>query len=258
MRFLALFLSVLFAFQVSFFPYAAMADVSYDAAAGIKGEAPVNKVGSLLLAGGLAVMAGTAITITTTTSSGTATQLSGNTFKTSVTGDTVRGQTYFDNGPKLSEIDAQSSSDYVELTDGSRVQGPVSNVTNEGLRCGGQQISMNSVASIHSARVFNFTCKTGASPKMTFTPTAVKVAAVKTTSSSSSSSSGGHSTMTKVIVTGAVLAGIACAIAIPIALCAGRGNDNRNQQAQQQLANAYLLQNLTKNRGSRNRIGSGP
>ncbi len=240
MRFLALFLSVVFAFQMTIFPHAAYADVSYDAS-GPKGEAPVNKVGSLLLAGGLAVMAGTAITIATASSSGNVTQLSGNTFKTSCSGNTVRGQTYFDNGPKLQSIDAQSNSDYVELTDGSRVNGPVSNVTNEGLRCGGQEISMSSVASIHSARVYNFTCTTGANPKMTFTPTAGKPVAVKP---AKTSSSGENHTAAKVIVCGLILAGVACAIAIPIALTAGRHKNNNN--GQQQLANAILLQQLSK------------
>lgn len=253
MRFLALFLSVVFAFQMTMFPYAAQADVSYDAAAGVKGEAPVNKVGSLLLAGGLAVMAGTAITVATASSSGNVTQLSGNTFKTSMSGNTVRGQAYFDNGPKLSQIDAQSNSDYVELTDGSRVNGPVSNVTEQSLRVGGQEVSMSSVASIHSSRVFNFTCTTGANPKMSFTSTAGKPVAVKTTKTSSSS--GEHSTLTKVIVTGIVLAGVACAIAIPVAIaCSNRGNNNRGNQAQNQLAQALLFQNLQR----RNRIDSGP
>lgn len=254
MRFLALFLSVVFAFQMTMFPYAAQADVSYDAAAGVKGEAPVNKVGSLLLAGGLAVMAGTAITVATASSSGNVTQLSGNTFKTSMSGNTVRGQAYFDNGPKLSQIDAQSNSDYVELTDGSRVNGPVSNVTEQSLRVGGQEVSMSSVASIHSSRVFNFTVTTGANPKMSFTPTAGKPVAVKTTKTSSSSS-GEHSTMTKVIVTGIVLAGVACAIAIPIAICcSNRGRNRRGEQAQNQLAAGYLFQNLQ----GRNRVSSGP
>jgi hypothetical protein len=251
-RFLALFLSVLFAFQMTVCPVA-MADVSYDAAGGPKGEAPVNKVGSLLLAGGLAVMAGTAITIATASSSGNVTQLSGNTFKTSVSGNTVRGQAYFDNGPKLSQIDAQSNSDYVELTDGSRVNGPVSNVTNEALRCGGQEIPMSSVASIHSARVYNFTCTTGANPKMSFTPTAGKPVAVKPTKTTKSS--GEHSTATKVIVTGLVLAGVACAIAIPIAICcSGGGRKNNNNQ----LANALLLQQLSHRGRTRSYSSSGP
>jgi len=243
---------------MTLFPYAAQADVSYDAASGVKGEAPVNKVGSLLLAGGLAVMAGTAITVATASSSGNVTQLSGNTFKTSVSGNTVRGQAFFDNGPKLSQLDAQSNSDYVQLTDGSRVDGPVSNVTEQSLRVGGQEVSMSSVASIHSSRVFNFTVTTGANPKMSFTSTAGKPVAVKTTkTSSSSSSSGEHSTLTKVIVTGVVLAGVACAIAIPIALSAGRGGrDRRGEQAQNQLAAAYLFQNLQGQQGGR--IGSGP
>lgn len=256
MRFLALFLSVVFAFQMTIFPHAAYADVAYDAASGPKGEAPVNKVGSLLLAGGLAVMAGTAITIATASSSGNVTQLSGNTFKTSMSGNTVRGQAYFDNGPKLQSIDAQSNSDYVELTDGSRVNGPVSNVTNEGLRCGGQEISMGSVAAIHSARVYNFTCTTGANPKMTFTSTAGKPVVVKATKSSSSSS-GEHSTATKVIVTGLVLAGIACAIAIPIAVCCGGGGRRRNND-QQNLANALLLQQLSKSNRRPSQSSSGP
>ncbi len=253
MRFLALFLSVVFAFQMTIFPYAAQADVSYDAASGVKGEAPVNKVGSLLLAGGLAVMAGTAITIATASSSGNVAQLSGNTFKTSISGNTVRGQAYFDNGPKLSGIDSQSNSDYVELTDGSRVNGPVSNVTSDGLRCGGKEISMGSVASIHSARVFNFTCTTGANPKMSFTPTAGKPVAVKPVKTSSSSS-GEHSTMTRVIVTGIVLAGVACAIAIPVAICCSSHHHHHNND-QQNLANALLLQQLSKRQSSRSSSG---
>ncbi len=253
MRFLALFLSVVFAFQMTILPHAAYADVSYDAAAGPKGEAPVNKVGSLLLAGGLAVMAGTAITIATASSSGNVTQLSGNTFKTTCSGNTVRGQAYFDNGPKLQSIDAQSNSDYVELTDGSRVNGPVSNVTNEGLRCGGKEISMGSIASIHSARVYNFTCTTGANPKMSFTPTAGKAVAVKPPKTSSS---GEHSTATKVIVTGLILAGVACAIAIPVAIaCSGGGRKNNGQQ---DLANAILVQQLTSKRSSPSTSSSGP
>lgn len=253
MRFLALFLSVIFAFQMTIYPHAAYADVSYDAASGPKGEAPVNKVGSLLLAGGLAVMAGTAITIATASSSGNVTQLSGNTFKTSMSGNTVRGQAYFDNGPKLQSIDAQSNNDYVELTDGSTVRGPISNVTNEGLRCGGQEIAMSSVASIHSARVFNFTCTTGANPKMTFTSTAGKPVAVKPTSSSSD----GPDKAKKIAVIGLVLAGVACAIAIPIAVaCSNRGKNNNHNN--QQVANAILLQQLLKTPSRSSSSSSGP
>ncbi len=253
MRFLALFLSVIFAFQFTICPYAAYADVSYDAASGPKGDAPVNKVGSLLLAGGLAVMAGTAITIATASSSGNVTQLSGNTFKTSISGNTVRGQAYFDNGPKLSSIDAQSNNDYVELTDGSQVRGPISNVTNEGLRCGGQEISMSSVASIHSARVFNFTCTTGANPKMSFTSTCGKPVAVKPAKTSSSTN--GPEAFKKVAAIAVVGAIVSCAIAIPLAVTLGghhHHNNNNNQVANQLYLNSLL------NQPRRSSSGSGP
>ncbi len=232
MRFLSLLLSVLMACQMTFATLPAYADVAYDASSGLSGEVPVNKVGALLLASGIAVMSGTAITVNN--ASGQA-QLNGQLFKTASSDGNVSGSAYFGDGPGLSKLDSTACSEYVDLTDGTRVTGPVSGVTSSAITCAGQSIPMSSVAAVHAARVFNFTLKTGSSPRLSFSPTCNKVVA-------QTKKDAPHRSMkVKIIVSLAVIAIVACAIAIPIALTAGNNNNNndryKNQLAQQYFAN---------------------
>lgn len=222
--------------QMTFATLPAYADVAYDASSGLSGEVPVNKVGALLLASGVAVMSGT--TITVNNASGQA-QLNGQLFKTATSDGNVSGSAYFGDGPGLSKLDSTACSEYVDLTDGTRVTGPVSGVTATAITCAGQSIPLSSVAAVHAARVFNFTLKTGSSPRMSFSPTCNKVVA-------QAKKDAPHRSMkTKVIVSLAVIAIVACAIAIPIALTAGNNNNNdryKNQLAQQYYANQSYSQ----------------
>jgi len=217
---------------MTFLSLPAFADVSYDAASGLSGEAPVNKVGALLLASSIAVMSGSTISVNSASGQN---ELTGQIFKTTSSNGNVNGSAYFGDGPKLSQLDATSCSEYVELKDGSKVNGPVSGVTPTAITCNGQSIPMSSVASVHAARVFNFSLKTGSAPRMSFSPTCAKVVA-------QAHKSGPHRSMrTKVIVSLAVIAIIACAIAIPVALTAGHHHHNNNYNnfvAQRMLSNS--------------------
>jgi len=192
---------------------AAVAQVSYSGDA-IAGQAPVNKVGALLLTEGLAVMTATTIEIQGKGPNGPKqSQLQGKIFKTTQTGNTVKGNVYFDGGPGISALDSTSCDEFVKMTDGTKVSGPISDVTANAITCARRAIPMNEVSDVHSARVFKFTSSLGDKPHLTFEPTCIKIAAatkVKQTSSSSDFPLG------KVLLVTAVVAVVTCAIVIPI------------------------------------------
>jgi len=222
--------------QLSLLSLPAFASATYDSTSGISGEAPVNKIGTLLLASSLAVMNGTTIQISTRSQN--APELSGQLFKTSSSKGDVTGHAYFGQGTELAKLDATSCKEYVELTDGTRINGPVTNVTPSAVTCAGQSIPMETVTVIHSARVFKFILKTGTAPKITFAPTCPKLAAMVTPH---------RSKRTKIVIAIIVLAGIACAIALPIALSGHHHSNNafNNYVAQQYLAGQSQAQSFT-------------
>lgn len=225
MRFIALFLSLLMTCQLSFVCLPASASATYDPNSGFSGEAPVNKVGALLLTSSLAVMSGSTIQISARGQNGVS-ELSGQIFKTTKTNDQVSGYAFFGLGSELAKLDAVRCNEWVDKTDGTRVNGPVTDVNVRSVTCAGQLIPMDSVVTIHAARVFKFILKTGEHPKMEFTPTCAKLAAA---------AGGHHRRLTKIVIATLILAGIACAIAIPIAVS---GHHHHNNS----FANYYAVQ----------------
>jgi hypothetical protein len=218
-RFVSLCLSLLIAFQLTCYSVAT-AQVSFSGSA-ISGQAPVNKVGALLLTEGLAIMSANTIEIQGKAQNGPKqTQLRGKIFKTSQTANGVKGHIYFDQGPGLASLDASNCDEFVKMTDGTKVSGPISDVTDNAITCARRSIPMNEVSEVHSARVFKMASSLGDKPHMNLEPTCIKGVAT-TKVQPKSSSSGEFPTAAKVILATAVVAGVACAIALPIAIPLG-------------------------------------
>lgn len=215
MKPLALFLSLLLFVQLALYPLPILASVTYSDG-GAQGEASVNKIGKLLLAQGIATLTATTIEVSSQDSSGNKnTQLKGRLFKSDKFGSTVKGLAYFNEGPGLSDLDASSCNEHVVKIDGSKISGKVTDVTDSTLTCGGTSIALDQVSKIHSARVFKYTTGIGEKPKMNFTATCVKAKA-----------SGNKLSTKRKIIIGTVavclIVGIACGVAIPLAVAGGR------------------------------------
>jgi hypothetical protein len=195
----------------------ASAQVSFSGSA-VSGQAPVNKVGALLLTEGLAIMSANTIEIQGHAPNGPKqTQLQGKIFKTAQTPNGVKGHVYFDRGPGLASLDATNCDEFVKMMDGTKVSGPISEVTDNAITCARRSIPMNEVKDISSARVFRFTSSLGDKPHLNFEPTCVKgVASTKVHPKSTSSSDGFPIGKVLLIVAGGCL--IATAIAVPIAV----------------------------------------
>lgn len=196
-----------------------MAAVSFSDG-GAQGSASVNKIGKLLIAEGIATLTATSIEIASKDSSGNqTTQLKGRLFNTEKAGSVIKGMAFFSGGPLISDLDSVGCNDYVKKIDGSKVTGPVTDVTESAVTCGGTSIPMGNVAQIHSARVFKYSTKVGESPKMNFSATCVKAKAQGEK----------LSTKRKIIiatVAAVLITGIACGIAIPIAVASGGHHHN--------------------------------
>lgn len=251
MRLSALFLSVLLSAQMSCIQALAAAVNVNPTANTVQGQVPCNKIGALLLADGLALMSGNTIEVSghSRGESKSTTQLTGVLCKVAVQGSgassTVTGYACFTGGPGLPNLNKGSCSERVDLTDGSSVKGPISSITPDQLVCGGRPISMGSVAAIHSASAFKFSMSVanGEAQKMSFDPTCIHAAAVKPEKQSTPSAPSEHRGA-RIIVSLLCIAGIACAIAIPIAVgCATHHRSHNNNQ--QQVANLLLYRSLT-------------
>ena len=218
MRLIASILSLVMFLQLACYPLPAYAKVTYENNR-LEGNGAVNKVGKLLIAEGLATLTATTVEISSTDSSGNkSSELKGRLFKTDRFGNTVRGLAYFNEGPMLSKLDSAGCEEYVVKIDGTRVDGPIRDVANTGVACGDQIIPLGMVSEIHSARVFEYSAQVGDKSKVNFKATCNKLKA--------------HLTMKRKIIIGTIavliIAGIACAIAIPIA-CSGGGGGNNPQ-----------------------------
>lgn len=221
MKFISLLMALLISFQLTCYPTAADAAVSFSNGA-VSGQASVNKVGNLLIADGLAVMSATTMTISSPNQSPS---LQGNLFKVEQVGGKVNGQVFFKSGPGLSTLDEKNCDEYVRTIDGRKVAGPISDVSSDAVTCGGRSIPMSQVEEISSGRVFKFSSATGENPKMSFNSTCQKPTASKEVREKKPVSK-----LTKVMVVGVLLAGVACAIAIPVAIaCSSGGGGNRNR-----------------------------
>ena len=128
MKLLAFCLSLLVALQTTCYSVA-IAQVSF-AGDVLSGQAPINKVGALLLTEGIAVMTATTMDIQSKGPDGSKqSQLQGQLFKTSQNGNTIKGEVYFDRGPGLTVLDRKQCNEFVKMIDGTKVTGPISHVT---------------------------------------------------------------------------------------------------------------------------------
>lgn len=214
MRFLALFMGVLLTFQLSFCPIAlAAVQVNATNDGGVQAQVPVNKIGALLLADGLAIMSGTTIAITAKGPDGTPqSQLQGNLFKVTQVGNTISGYAFFNAGQGLGGF--SDCGEQVDLLDGTKIKGAIENITSQQVTVNGRNIAMEAVSKVHSGRVYQFKVINDKVSKANFQSTCTKIAA------------GNKPKMSKGMkITLLVLAaaGIAAAIAIPIAVSSGGG-----------------------------------
>ncbi len=261
MRLFALFLSVLLSVQMTCSPSLAAAVSFTPSSGGLQGKVPCNKIGSLLLADGLALMSGNTIEITgqnkSDNSSKSTSQLSGQLLKVATSGSSshssVTGYASFSQGPGLPSLNKGGScSERVDLNDGSSVKGPISSVSPDQIVCAGRSIPMGSVAGIHSASVFKFSMgiDSGDAQKISFEPTCIHAAAAKEEKQprASTPSNPSEHKVSRIVVSLVCVALIACAIAIPIAVaCSGRHHHNNNNN---QLANVLLIRSLTSRKST--------
>jgi hypothetical protein len=205
-KLLSLLLSFLFAFQVTFCPYA-FAAMEGDSTTDGGSKTKVNKVGALLLADGLCVIAGSTIDITNNGQP----QLHGHTFKVEqLPGGGTKGYAWFNQGPALSNLG--DCNERVDLLDGSSAPGPIQDITSDTVTAAGKTFPMSSVKLVHSGHVFSFQNGEKVS-KTNFNPTCAKVAA----GTKAKAPKEGHLTRNIIIAT-VVGCLIATAIAVPIAV----------------------------------------
>ncbi len=156
-----------------------------------------------------------------------------------------------DEGSGLSQLNPDGCSEFVKLLDGSKVNGPISSVTLDAVTCAGQSIPCSRIASISSARVFKFTTKIGESPRMTFQPSCVKLAGASKTYEAP--------TWKKIVIVGACVTALACAITLPIVIpLATRGGNHHNDLQNAYIYNTYLNASRVQPPPQPVRSGSGP
>jgi len=177
-------------------------------------------------------------------------QLQGQLFKTSQSGNTIKGEVYFDRGPGLTVLDRKQCNEFVKMIDGTRVDGAITEVTTSTITCARRAIPMNEVADVHSARVFKFETTVGDKPRMDFQPTCVM--AVVT----SKSKSGDGLPLTKIILVGTVVAVVTCAIVLPIAITNSYRRHHNHLKNTRQINNFVYNRRSTRSR-SRSSSGSG-
>jgi len=226
MNLIALLLAFLFAVQYVTLPSALATQVSLNIgqSGGMQGQVPVHKIGNLLFGEGIAILNGSEISVVAkaqTTSNPLEAALKGQIVKAETVssgGDTfVKGISYFNGGPSLPKLEPNCHKESVDLTDGSKVSGPISDVTSQAVSIAGKSIPMGSVSAIHSPHAFNFNMKVngpnssgavkGDSSGMNFSPTCHQTAEL-------------HANKKLLIATVVVLGiatAISCGVAIPLA-----------------------------------------
>jgi len=220
---------------------AVFAEVSFSGEA-LSGHAPVNKVGALLLSEGIAIMSADSIEIQGKGPNGPKeSQLQGRVFKTTHIANKIKGQVYFDGGVGLAFLDLNDCEEYVQMSDGTKVKGPITEVSNNAITCNRRSIPMNEVTEVHSGRVFKFTSVLGNSAEINFEPTCIKGLAFRKHKSEGPRS--GAPTAAKVIVAGSTAAVITCAIVLPIVIPAAY-NHYHNHQVNNRGYNNYLYNKL--------------
>jgi hypothetical protein len=229
-----LILALLVVVQYGVFPTACLAaavNFTVGQSSSLNGQVPVHKIGNLLLAEGMALLDGSDVSVTAKNkdSKGTENILKGKLFKAAVAGagksTAVNGFAYFNAGSQLSSLEPRCTGESVDLSDGSKVTGPISDITQEAVSIASKTIPMSSVAAIHSSHVFNFSLKMnaptsggavqGSPSSINFSSTCGHEAATKVSKSTSSA------TKKRIIIMTVVALGIAtaisCGVAIPLA-----------------------------------------
>lgn len=255
MKVIPLLLSLLLVIQYTCWLPSFAAQASFDTSTGaIKTQVPVNKVGTLLLADATAILTATAITITAVGTSGASeTVLQGQILNPQTTGTgstrTIQGIANFDQGTRLDEL-GKVGKTKVKTNSGEVLEGPISEVTADGLTIAGQRILSSNLSCIDSPRAFEFTINltgvSGAGGGIAGEAASISFKRCKVTGSASSktekvSKVGSHTTAKRVAVCVALLAIVAVAIAVPVAVaCSRRGHNNNNDVQRQILLNQIV------------------
>jgi hypothetical protein len=204
----------------------AAAEVTFTRDGGVQAKAPVNKIGALVLADGLAIMSGATIEVVSKGPDGTQhSQLKGKLFKSEQIGTgvdgVISGFAWFTDGPGLSFLDKGSCSEQVDLNNGDKVPGPIQDITADQVIAGGRTIAMSDVRLVHSKHVFQFRAVGEKVSRMNFEPTCVKAPPTEVKKV-------GKSKAFKITVAIIVAAVIATAIAVPIAVACGGGGGHHS------------------------------
>jgi hypothetical protein len=224
------------------------ADVSYTpgGAGGVKGQVPVNKIGSLLLADAVALLNNNTIEVKgkTKSNSDSKTLLSGAIFKLDVSGGshpTIHGMAHFTGGESYGTVCKQGGQDLIDTNDGGSISGHITDVTQDQVTVqtpsGMQQIATSSIKRIHSNSVFEFSMPVAVSgsantstafhgdcQRISFTNTpgvTETVTKVSKTPHTTSTSTSEGSTRGKIVAVGICMLLLATAIAVPVAVAVG-------------------------------------
>ncbi len=175
-----------------------------------QGQASLNKVGSLLLADGVAILTETTLTINSLQNGQTQTVLQGNVFKTSMSSSgNVNGFVQFNGGTMLSRLQANTH-ERVSKTDGTKQNIQIVNVSPQVIEAKDTQIPVSQVNHIHSPHVYTFEISAGEAPKCILRPTC-------------------NCLLRKRFVMALILVGVACAITLPIVIPLAANGGNNNQ-----------------------------
>jgi hypothetical protein len=216
-KFLGFFLSLLLIVQQSCYQRGYAAD-------GINTSVPVNKIGTLLLADATAILTSTTIEVTTKGPDGNQqTALKGQLLNATTAGGTIKAIAYFTGGTQFSNL-CTGGPGRVKTASGDVVEGAISNVSAEGLTCGGQRIASSDLKCVDSPCAFEMTAS---SSKISFKHCTVAAAAEKPTKVKSV---GEHQTAKRVLVVVALLAIVAVAVAVPVAVACSNRHHHRTQQ----------------------------
>ncbi len=177
---------------------------------GPQGEAGINKVGSLLLAEGVAVLTETTLTIKALQNGQSQTVLQGNVFKTNMSASgNVTGFVHFTGGTMLSQLQANNHT-RVSKTDGSKQSLQLVSVSPQVIDAKENQIPVKQVIHVHAPHIYTFEISAGENPSCLLKPTC-------------------NCLNRKRFVMALILIGVACAITLPIVIplaCSGGGGGN--------------------------------
>ncbi len=175
-----------------------------------QGQASLNKVGSLLLADGVAILTETTLTINSLQNGQTQTVLQGNVFKTNMSSSgNVTGFVQFNGGTMLSRLQPNTH-ERVSKTDGTKQSIQIVSVSPQVIDAKDSQIPVPQVNHVHSPHVYTFEISADENPKCILRPTC-------------------NCLLRKRLVLALVLIGVACAITLPIVIPLAAGGQNNNQ-----------------------------